>query len=81
MRYTVIGIICLVAGAWGPAEAQTTPSPVPPGHRADAVPKDGVIHPNPDATADQTVRPPNVDPSITIPPPGTPGGDPKVVPK
>ena len=45
------------------------------------VPRNGVIHPPPDATADATVTPPNVDPKMTIPPPGTPGSDVKVIPK
>jgi len=88
-----IAVICLLsvgpgpvlaegsAGA-APAQAPADGSRVAPDRRADsAVPPNGVIRPAPDASPDTTVTPPNVDPAMTIPPPGTPGGDPKVVPK
>jgi hypothetical protein len=62
---------------------QTPPNGTAPAPRlrADQVPSSGVIQPGPDATPDATVKPPNVDPGMTIPPPGTPGGNPRVIPK
>ena len=52
------------------------------GKRADSsTPRSGVIQPAPDAGRGTTVMPPNVDPAMTIPPPGTPGGNPRVDPK
>jgi len=45
------------------------------------VPKDGVIRPDTGSTPDIAVKPPNVDPNITVPAPGTQGSDTKVVPK
>ena len=58
------------------------PSTGAPDTRAQGgVPRDGVVQPAPDATHDLAVKPPNVDPAMAIPPPGTPGGDPTVKPK
>jgi len=58
------------------------PGGVSPDTRAQGgVPRDGVVQPAPDATHDLAVKPPNVDPAMAIPPPGTPGGDPTVKPK
>ncbi len=46
------------------------------------MPPTGIIHPAPDASGhDKTVTPPNVDPGMAVRPPGTPGGNPNVVPK
>jgi hypothetical protein len=66
----------------GPTQSapRDTQSPTAPGGMsvappATSIPPDGVVRPAPDATADSTVRPPNVDPKMTVPPPGTPGGD------
>jgi len=91
VRHVLISTICLCAATVAPAHSQTPSSPsprqapqtaTPPNKRADSVvPRDGVINPGADSTVDSTVRPPNVDPNITIPPPGTPGGDPRVIPK
>jgi hypothetical protein len=85
-RYALVGAVCLVAA--GAAQAQTSNGPsssVPPGtqdKQADAnMSRNGVIHPAPGASADSTVKPPNVDPGMTIPPPGTPGNGAAVVPK
>jgi hypothetical protein len=65
-----------------PPSAPTKIPPSVPDRRADStVPSDGVIHPGPDASRDRTVTPPNVDPGMTVRPPGTPGGNPNVVPK
>jgi hypothetical protein len=65
-----------------PPSAPTQNQPGPSDKRAEsAVPPNGVIHPAPDATHDKTVTPPNIDPSMTVTPPGTPGGNPNVVPK
>src|SRR5580698_3020255 len=69
MRYTLIGIVCLVVAGLNPTQAQTA-SQQPPDNRTDATtPRDGVIKPRSDAAADSTVHPPNVDPNITVPPP------------
>ena len=91
MRYALIGRYALIAGIClvdaGVTLAQTN-GPTPPApptaqdKRADAnMPRNGVIQPDPGATADQTVKPPNVDPAMSIPPPGTPGNGAAVVPK
>jgi hypothetical protein len=65
-----------------PPAAQTENLPGAPNRQADSsVPPNGVIHPAPDASRDRTVTPPNVDPRMTVAPPGTPGGNPNVVPK
>jgi hypothetical protein len=61
-----------------PAEG-TTPEP---GTRKDSsVPPSGIVRPNPNVTRDDTIKPPNVDPGITVPAPGTPGSPDVVVPK
>jgi hypothetical protein len=76
--------IGLVAPAYAdqPPAAPTQNQPSAPDRRADsAVPPNGVIHPAPDASRDKTVTPPNVDPGMAVRPPGTPGGNPNVVPK
>ncbi len=50
--------------------------------RTRPIPPNGIIHPAPDASGlDKTVTPPNVDPNMTVTPPGTPGSNPNVVPK
>jgi hypothetical protein len=89
MRYALMGVICLVAAGSAYAQPSTDQSPsaptTVPGNRADTVPRNGVIAPAPGTTADSTVKPPNVDPGMAIPPPGTTGGTTKggttVVPK
>jgi hypothetical protein len=76
--------IGMVAPAFAdqPTAAPTQNQPGTPDKRADSsVPSDGVIHPAPDANRDKTVTPPNVDPGMAVKPPGTPGGNPNVVPK
>ncbi len=90
MLRIAIGLLCVLGishayadegpASNGPATG-TKPGVETPGMRADTVPPSGVIHPAPDASHDVTVKPPNVDPGITIPPPGTPGGNPNVNPK
>ena len=79
MRYALIGVICLVAAGSAYAQTSTDQSPSAPAtvpdKRADtSVPRNGVIQPAPGATTDSTVKPPNVDPGMAIPPPGTTGG-------
>ena len=97
MRHTAMGVLILSAIGVGSALAQTSaPNTNPPmvtepakpaipeDRRADASrPRDGVITPAPDASADPgtTVRPPNIDPGINVVPPGSVGGDMKVTPK
>jgi hypothetical protein len=83
----VIRFICLlglVAPAYAdpPPSAPTQSQPAAPDRQADtSVPPSGIIHPAPDASRDKTVTPPNVDPGMAVRPPGTPGGNPNVVPK
>ena len=48
-----------------------------PGDHTD----DGVIKPREDVDPDITIRPPDAGRTPVIRPPGTPGGDPNVVPK
>jgi hypothetical protein len=82
--YRIIPVICLLGlgpGFSQQACSEPAPAPTPSEKRADSLPPNGVIHPAPEASRDQTVRPPDVDPGMAIPPPGTPGGNPKVVPK
>lgn len=79
MRYALIGAICLVAAGSAYAQTPTGQSPsapvTVPDKRADtSVPRNGVVQPAPGATTDSTVKPPNVDPGMAIPPPGTTGG-------
>ena len=87
MIRVMISVICLLAAglvapvyADQPAPAPTQNQPGAPDKRAD-VPPNGIIQPAPDASRDNTVAPPNVDPHMTVIPPGTPGGNPNVVPK
>jgi hypothetical protein len=76
--------VVLGIGLVAPAYADQPPAPQvqpnAPDRRAE-VPPNGVIHPAPDASRDKTVTPPNVDPGMAVRPPGTPGGNPNVVPK
>jgi len=89
MRRTMIGLIWLLglAPAFAAAPSDQAPAPgdrpmVTPDKRADSsVPSSGVIQPTPEAGHGSTVRPPNVDPGMTVAPPGTPGGNPSVDPK
>jgi hypothetical protein len=88
MFRVIMSLVCLGAGLIAPAYAdqpsstQTQPQPgVPDKPPVLSVPSDGVIRPIPDASRDSTVKPPNIDPGMTVPPPGTPGGNPNVVPK
>ncbi|MGA3003506.1 MAG: hypothetical protein ABSE20_17465 [Acetobacteraceae bacterium] len=73
--------IGLVAPAYA-EQPPSAPTQNQPGRRAgSAVPPNGIIHPAPDASRGNTVTPPNVDPGMAVRPPGTPGGNPNVVPK
>lgn len=89
-------IACLMLGGSDGAIAQTTPTPGSspslsnPAEKPDArgeVP--GVTMPAPGQSAvpevavdpKATIRPPNVDPRMAVPAPGTPGGNPAVDPK
>jgi len=53
----------------------------PPPTLESNIPKSGVLRPVPDVTVDNTIVPPNVDPKMQIPTPGTPGSGVKVDPK
>jgi hypothetical protein len=86
----VVGLV-LSGGAFAQAPSQPTPA-VPPTN-----PPPEVIAPNPGSAAKSgtsVIRPPSVDPgmsvkppadagqsSAVIPPPGSPGGNPNVIPK
>jgi hypothetical protein len=80
MRHVLIGAICLAAAGVAAALAETGQPPTAPPPDASA-PQNGVIRPLPNSSADSTVKPPNVDPGMSIPPPGTAGSGSKVVPK
>jgi hypothetical protein len=89
MFRVMLSVICLLgmglvasAHADQPNSAPAQTQPGDPGRRADSdVPPNGVIHPGPDASRGKTITPPNVDPGMAVAPPGTPGGNPNVVPK
>lgn len=93
MLRTTFAIMLLLgaglASARADVPANQSPTRMPdattsaPEKRADSsVPRDGVIMPAPGTGGRTvTVTPPNVDPGMTIAPPGTPGGDPTVNPK
>jgi hypothetical protein len=93
MLRAILGVMLLLGGGVGSAYADTSsgqsgavasdrPVAEPDNKRADApVPTSGVIKPTPEASRDTTIKPPNVDPAMAIPPPGTPGGNPTVDPK
>ncbi|HEX3992274.1 MAG TPA: hypothetical protein VHX39_13970 [Acetobacteraceae bacterium] len=82
ITFSVVCLLGLVAPAYAD-QPPSTPAQNQPGKRADsAVPPNGIIHPAPDAGGhDKMVTPPNVDPGMAVRPPGTPGGNPDVVPK
>jgi hypothetical protein len=75
----------VLAGTAVPANAQgtapgTTPSRPVPDANPEKDPKPPVIHPgNPDPGI--AVRPPKTGTMPVVPPPGTPGGNPAVIPK
>ena len=46
-----------------------------------SVPQSGVIRPDPGATVDNSITPPNVDPKMQIPPPVGAGSGTKIDPK
>ncbi len=83
-----VGLVALAGSFAGYAGTACAQSPAPsstPRAPAGPVPKSGVITPLPDATSDPTVKPPNVDPGMTvvpaIVPPGAQGTGGPVVPK
>jgi hypothetical protein len=73
--------IGLVAPAYADQPPTQNQSSVPDKRADSSVPPNGVIHPAPDASRDKMVTPPNVDPGMAVRPPGTPGGNPNVVPR
>jgi hypothetical protein len=42
---------------------------------------DGVIRPAPNIAPNNAIRPPDTGTTPVIPPPGSPGGDPRIIPK
>jgi hypothetical protein len=55
--------------------------PKPSGTIPEVVKRGDVIQPQIPGAPGSTIKPPNVDPQLVIPPPGTPGGDRTVNPK
>jgi hypothetical protein len=84
-RIIAAACVLLLAGAAGPAWAQATRAPASPGgNPSDKLKQSGgVIAPNRDIDPKMQVRPPDPGPTSTpvIPPPGSPGGNPNVIPK
>jgi hypothetical protein len=84
-RITAAACLLLLAGTAGPAWAQARQAPASPGSNpSDKLNQSGgIITPNPDIDPKMQVRPPDPGPTSTpvIPPPGSPGGNPNVVPK
>jgi hypothetical protein len=66
-----------------PHQSRTSPPPVAGSQAGDGSAHQGVISPPPtgDAAINKGAPPADKFPTPVIPPPGTPGGDPKVVPK
>ncbi len=96
MFRVMLTTICLLASAHAWSQARTEPVPPGPvagqttpdsdsGTAAPGVgqtlPGTGIIRPDPSATADTTITPPDVDPKMQVPPPGVAAGDRKVDPK
>jgi hypothetical protein len=96
MRAYFVTSVCLAGLTLaGVTNAQSTSQPTPPAAPVNPPPE--VIAPKSDHTNKSgagVLRPPNVDPGMSvkppddvrgagpvIPPPGTPGGDPNVIPK
>lgn len=97
MRAYLVASVCLTGLALsGVANAQAPPSqPTPPAAPVNPPPE--IIAPrsgSTDKSSPSVLRPPNVDPGMSvkppvdppqpgsvIPPPGTPGGNPNVIPK
>jgi len=96
MRANFVASVCLVSLALaGVAQAQQQSQPTPP--HAPTNPPPEVIAPRSNTTDNAStgvIQPPNVDPGISvkppadapqsmpvIPPPGSPGNNPNVVPK
>jgi len=88
-------MICMLAASGAHAQSQPGQVPSDPAARNRAgtegntpaptvestMPQSGVLHPIPDATVDNAITPPNVDPKMQIPPPVTQGSGVKVEPK
>ena len=55
--------------------------PKPSGTVPEILQRGGTILPKLTDAPGSTIKPPNVDPQLVIPPPGTPGGDRSVNPK
>jgi hypothetical protein len=82
----VVATVVLLSVVLGstPSTAQGTQAPAPSDNSSDKLGKSGgVIKPGGNIDPKMQVPPPDPGPTSTpvIPPPGTPGGDPKVVPK
>ena len=90
-RITRCAMMALPIAAWlccgAPVSAQGTAAPskdVPANNPSDRLNKsDGVIAPSRDVDPKMQVKPPDPGPTSTpvIPPPGSPGGNPNVIPK
>ena len=83
--FRVVALVVLLSVVYGssPASAQGT-LPAPKGNPSDKLDKSGgVIKPGGNIDPKMQVPPPDPGPTSTlvIPPPGSPGGNPNVVPK
>ena len=82
----IVGIVVLLSLVYGssPSAAQGTRTPAPKDNPSEKLDKSGgVIKPGGNIDPKMQVNPPDPGPTSTpvIPPPGTPGGNPNVVPK
>jgi len=83
-RVLAIAALLSLAGGVTPSAAQGTQAPAPGNNPSEKLDKsDGVIKPGGNVDPKMQVAPPDPGPTSTpvIPPPGTPGGNPNVVPK
>jgi hypothetical protein len=83
--FRIVGIVVLLSLVYGssPSAAQGT-QPAPTDNPSEKLDKSGgVIKPSDNIDPKMQVAPPDPGPTSTpvIPPPGTPGGNPNVVPK
>jgi hypothetical protein len=84
VRVVAIGVLLSLVYGSAPSAAQGTKAPAPGDNPSDKLGKSGgVISPGGNVDPNMQVAPPDPGPTSTavIPPPGSPGGNPKVAPK
>jgi hypothetical protein len=84
--FRIVATVVLFSFVYGaaPSAAQGTKTPVPGDNPSEKLDKSGgVIKPSENLDPKMQVHPPDPGPTSTpvIPPPGSPGGNPNVVPK